>query len=69
MADAQVGDVVVATWDFAALGGLAEYALVDPSMAVLKPRNVTHVEAAALANSASHALLSVQVGEGGGGSS
>eukprot|EP00241_Pyramimonas_parkeae_P004706 CAMPEP_0114237570 /NCGR_PEP_ID=MMETSP0058-20121206/7462_1 /TAXON_ID=36894 /ORGANISM="Pyramimonas parkeae, CCMP726" /LENGTH=361 /DNA_ID=CAMNT_0001349623 /DNA_START=308 /DNA_END=1393 /DNA_ORIENTATION=+ len=59
----KVGDVVVATWDFAALGGLAEYALVDPSMAVLKPRNVTHVEAAALANSASHALLSVQAAD------
>lgn len=52
-----IGDTVVATWGGTfGSGGLAEYCLVDSLMTVRKPDNVGCVEAAALANSGSHAL-------------
>lgn len=52
-----VGDAVVATWSGAfGQGGLAEYALVDPKSAAHRPASVDAVQAAALSNSAGHAL-------------
>lgn len=52
-----VGDIIVATWGGAfGAGGLAEYTLVDASMAVRKPDGLSCVDASALANSAGHAL-------------
>ena len=56
----KVGDSVIGTWDMMASGGLAEYALVDPKLTVLKPEGVSAVDAAALANSAGHALEAVR---------
>jgi len=52
----KVGDCIVATWDMIALGGLAEYILVDPKLAAAKPPGMSVVEASALANSAGHAV-------------
>ncbi len=54
------GDTVVATWDFLAAGGLAEYALVDPKLAALRPPSLSSVEGSALANSAGHASMAVK---------
>ena len=58
-----VGDTVIGTWDMMASGGLAEYALVDSNLAVHKPDDVSTVDAAALANSAGHALEAVKHAE------
>ena len=56
-----VGDTIVATWGGAfGTGGLAEYALVDASMAAPKPDGLSCADAAALANSAGHALLALR---------
>ena len=56
-----VGDKIVATWSGAfGTGGLAEYSLVDTSMAVPKPDGLSCLDAAALANSAGHALLALR---------
>ena len=52
----QVGDLVVATWDIWGLGGLGQYAMVDPKLTVKLPSGLSVYEGAALANSASHAL-------------
>lgn len=55
------GDDVVCTWgDTFGQGGLAEYSIVDASLAVKKPESTSHVIGAALANSASHALLAFE---------
>ena len=58
------GDWVVATqggvYGAFGVGGLAEYALVDAAMAVRKPESIGCVEAAALANSAGHALQALR---------
>lgn len=52
-----VGDCIVATWDVFGVGGLAEYALVDPQRTVtVPPSTLSTIQGAALANSASHAL-------------
>lgn len=51
-----VHDRVVCSWDAVGEGGLAEYAVVDTNHIVKCPANVTFVQAAALANSAVHAL-------------
>lgn len=58
----EVGDQIVATWAGAAfgVGGLAEYAAVDAANAVRKPPGVDYVHAAALANSACHALKALR---------
>jgi NADPH:quinone reductase-like Zn-dependent oxidoreductase len=56
----QVGDSVVATWSLFGEGGMAEYALVDATMAAKKPECVSAVDGAALANSAGHALTIVR---------
>eukprot|EP00172_Hildenbrandia_rubra_P000397 Plantae.Rhodophyta-Hildenbrandia_rubra.ctg11914.p1 GENE.Plantae.Rhodophyta-Hildenbrandia_rubra.ctg11914~~Plantae.Rhodophyta-Hildenbrandia_rubra.ctg11914.p1 ORF type:complete len:356 (+),score=55.24 Plantae.Rhodophyta-Hildenbrandia_rubra.ctg11914:296-1363(+) len=61
----KVGDCVIGTWSLKAFsdipcGGMAEYALVDPKMAVIKPANLSAVEGAALANSSVHALLAMR---------
>ena len=58
--DFQPGDLIVGTWSFAALGGMAEYALVDSKYAIKKPNCVSPIEAAALANSAVNAMLAVR---------
>lgn len=57
----EVGDQVVATWSGAfGAGGLAEYALIDPAMTVRKPQKIGYMDAAALANSAGHALKALR---------
>jgi len=56
----KLGDCVIGTWDMMAEGGLAEYALVDSKLTVLKPEGISTVDAAALANSAGHALEAVR---------
>mmetsp|Transcript_94331 Transcript_94331/g.131072 ORF Transcript_94331/g.131072 Transcript_94331/m.131072 type:complete len:361 (-) Transcript_94331:8-1090(-) len=53
-----VGDEIVATWGgMMAVGGLAEYCLVDASMAAMRPKELTPIQASALVNSAVHALI------------
>lgn len=64
----KVGDKVVATWDMYGVGGLGQYAKVNPKKTVKLPGGLTVEEGAALANTASHALMilnraSVQEGE------
>ena len=54
------GDKVVGTWDLFGMGGIAEYCLVNYRFAALLPENLSFVEGAALANSASHALGGVK---------
>eukprot|EP00172_Hildenbrandia_rubra_P001759 Plantae.Rhodophyta-Hildenbrandia_rubra.ctg23505.p1 GENE.Plantae.Rhodophyta-Hildenbrandia_rubra.ctg23505~~Plantae.Rhodophyta-Hildenbrandia_rubra.ctg23505.p1 ORF type:complete len:354 (-),score=40.25 Plantae.Rhodophyta-Hildenbrandia_rubra.ctg23505:1068-2129(-) len=56
----KVGDCIVGTWNSIATGGMAEYALVDPKLAVKKPTNISGIEGAALANSAVHAMLALR---------
>ena len=56
-----VGDWVVATWgDAFGAGGAAEYSVVDPALTVPKPEGLDCVGAAALANSAGHALMALR---------
>lgn len=50
------GDVVVASRDYLCNGGLAEYVVVQETMACLKPPNISPVEAAACTDSAVTAL-------------
>ena len=59
----KVGDRVVSTWDIFGMGGLAQYALVDPDRTVHLPSDLDWVEGAALANSASHALHVCQLAQ------
>jgi len=55
-----VGDIVVATWGgMMAMGGLAEYCLVQADLATHKPAQLTAVEGAALSNSPCHARIAV----------
>lgn len=55
------GESVVATWGGAfGTGGLADYSLVEPTMAVRKPEGIGCIEGAALANSAPHALSALR---------
>mmetsp|Transcript_20603 Transcript_20603/g.48901 ORF Transcript_20603/g.48901 Transcript_20603/m.48901 type:complete len:390 (+) Transcript_20603:2-1171(+) len=51
----QVGDSVVATWDMFGIGGLAEYAPVNPKLTVKLPQGLTPEQGAALVNTACHA--------------
>eukprot|EP00038_Savillea_parva_P002524 m.115035 g.115035 ORF g.115035 m.115035 type:complete len:374 (+) comp10868_c0_seq4:2494-3615(+) len=52
------GDVVVSTWGgIMAVGGMAEYCVVDADLTVLKPPALSPVDAAALCNSSVHALI------------
>eukprot|EP00286_Rhodomonas_abbreviata_P001895 CAMPEP_0181291304 /NCGR_PEP_ID=MMETSP1101-20121128/1893_1 /TAXON_ID=46948 /ORGANISM="Rhodomonas abbreviata, Strain Caron Lab Isolate" /LENGTH=346 /DNA_ID=CAMNT_0023395681 /DNA_START=292 /DNA_END=1328 /DNA_ORIENTATION=+ len=55
----KVGDEIIGTWDMVGLGGMAEFALVKAKCAAVIPPGlgISAVEAAALANSASHALF------------
>eukprot|EP00545_Synedropsis_sp_CCMP1620_P011832 CAMPEP_0119012636 /NCGR_PEP_ID=MMETSP1176-20130426/7108_1 /TAXON_ID=265551 /ORGANISM="Synedropsis recta cf, Strain CCMP1620" /LENGTH=348 /DNA_ID=CAMNT_0006965633 /DNA_START=90 /DNA_END=1136 /DNA_ORIENTATION=- len=53
----KVGDKVVATWDMYGVGGLGQYTKVNPKKTVKLPKGLTVEEGAALANTASHALL------------
>ncbi|KAI9016937.1 chaperonin 10-like protein [Gaertneriomyces semiglobifer] len=57
----KVGDVVVASRDFSAYGGLAEYAVVQESKACLKPDNVDVLTAAACADSAITAMRATEL--------
>ncbi|KAL1496202.1 hypothetical protein AB1Y20_002101 [Prymnesium parvum] len=55
------GDFVIATWGGAfGVGGLAQYSVVDPALAVQKPAGMGCVEGAALANSAGRALKALR---------
>jgi NADPH:quinone reductase-like Zn-dependent oxidoreductase len=56
----QVGDSIVATWSVFGEGGLAEYSVVPCKLATHQPASISHVEGAALANSAAHALKAVE---------
>ena len=58
--DFQPGDCIVGTWNFVALGGMAEYALIDSKYAIRKPECVSPLEAAALANSSVNAMLAIR---------
>lgn len=51
---------VVATWDIAGTGGLANYCLVDAARTAVRPHGVDAVTGAAVANSAGHALLATR---------
>jgi NADPH:quinone reductase-like Zn-dependent oxidoreductase len=55
-----VGDHVLATWAIFGEGGLAEYHIVDSSLAARKPANISSVDGAALANSAGQALQALK---------
>lgn len=55
-----VGDHVIATWDGFGMGALAEYALVDASLAIRKPPAATWLEAAAMADGPSNGMLAVE---------
>lgn len=55
--DFKVGDNVIASWSASyGIGGMAEYALVEVSNAVIRPESLSIIDASALANSASHAI-------------
>ena len=58
--DFKPGDCIVGTWSFAALGGMAEYALIDSKYAIRKPDCVSPLDAAALANSSVNAMLAIR---------
>ena len=58
--DFKSGDCIIGTWSFVALGGMAEYALIESKYAVKKPDCITPLEAAALANSSVNAMLAVR---------
>eukprot|EP00035_Acanthoeca_spectabilis_P039415 m.61991 g.61991 ORF g.61991 m.61991 type:complete len:357 (-) comp9589_c0_seq2:81-1151(-) len=56
-----VGDEVVATWGgLMPEGGMAEYCLVDAALSAIRPKELTPIQAAALVNSAAHALIGVE---------
>lgn len=56
----KVGDSIVATWDMFGVGGLAEYLLVNPRMAAMKPATIDPIQGAAMANSPVHAMIAVE---------
>ena len=58
--DFTAGDEVISTWFICGEGGMAEYALVDAVRTIKRSSNVSAVDGAALANSASHALNAVR---------
>ncbi|KAI0559396.1 alcohol dehydrogenase [Gracilaria domingensis] len=53
-------DEVVATWDVYGIGALAERAVVHVKFVYRKPKNISFVEAAAVIDSSSNALLAVE---------
>ncbi|KAA8497768.1 NADPH-dependent alkenal/one oxidoreductase, chloroplastic [Porphyridium purpureum] len=56
-----VGAEIVATWDnVGGFGGMAEQCIVKASLTAIRPEQISPVDAAALANSAGHALLAVK---------
>jgi len=58
--DFKPGDCIVGTWSFVAIGGMAEYALIDIKYAIKKPDCVSPIEAAALSNSSVNSMLAVR---------
>eukprot|EP00178_Gracilaria_changii_P023392 TRINITY_DN70832_c0_g1_i1.p1 TRINITY_DN70832_c0_g1~~TRINITY_DN70832_c0_g1_i1.p1 ORF type:complete len:355 (-),score=64.63 TRINITY_DN70832_c0_g1_i1:365-1429(-) len=56
----QKGDEVVATWDAFGIGALAELAVVHVKFVYRKPKALSFVEAAAVIDSSSNALLALE---------
>ncbi|CAN8068312.1 unnamed protein product [Agarophyton chilense] len=58
--DFKAGDQVVSTWDVFGVGALAELAVVHVKFVYRKPKNISFIEAAAVIDSSSNALLTLQ---------
>lgn len=56
LAQLKVGDRVISRWDMMGVGGMAEFAVVDPADTFLLPANASFVDGAALVNSAAYAV-------------